>query len=229
MATVKTYGGGKLVDQDVDENVIASRVLGRTLKEVVVMYEANRRAGTHKTKERGEVAGSSKKPWKQKHTGRARAGHKRSPLWRGGGTVFGPRPRSYYCNIPRKQRRVALASALVGKLLDSEVFVADGFPTKEPSTKSAYALLQELGAAVSTLIVTVEHDDVVWRSVRNLPTIDLMALGDLNAFDVLRRKNLVFTPQAFDELMSREWSQKQEGSQNRGGQPVAAGEEVNDG
>jgi large subunit ribosomal protein L4 len=192
------------------------------------MYEANRRAGTHKTKERGEVAGSSKKPWKQKHTGRARAGHKRSPLWRGGGTVFGPRPRSYYCNIPRKQRRVALASALVGKLQDGEVFVADGFPTKQPSTKAAYALLEELGAAYSTLIVTAERDDVVWRSVRNIPGVDLMALADLNAFDVVKRQNVVFTPQAFDDLMSRPWSQKRD-AQDGVGQPVATGEEVNDG
>lgn len=208
MATVKTYGGGKVDSREVDENVIASRVLGRTLKEVIVMYEANRRKGTHKTKERGEVAGSNKKPWKQKHTGRARAGTKRSPLWRGGGTTFGPRPRSYYCSVPRKQRRVALASALYGKLRDGEVSVVDGFPTKEPSTKTANQVLESVGAEDSALVVTAEHDIVAWRSLRNLPGVGVLPLADLNARDILLYENLVFTPAAFDQMMARNWNQK---------------------
>jgi large subunit ribosomal protein L4 len=208
MATVKTYGGGDLNSRDVDASVFAPRVLGRTLKEVLVMYEANQRQGTHKTKERGEVAGSGKKPWRQKHTGRARAGDKRSPLWRGGGTVFGPRPRDYYCRIPRKQRRVALASALFGKLEDGEVIVADGFPTDKPSTKSALSVLRAVGAEQNALVVSAELDQNLHLSLRNAPKVDVLPLSELNALSVLRRRWLVFTPAAFDQVLQKDWSQR---------------------
>ncbi|MEZ5990354.1 MAG: 50S ribosomal protein L4 [Planctomycetota bacterium] len=213
MATVKTYGDGKLDAREVDASVIASRVLGRTLKEALVGYEANQRQGTAKTKERGEVAGSSKKPWKQKHTGRARAGHKRSPLWRGGGTVFGPRPRDFTQGSNRKQRRVALASALLGKLEDGEVMVVDGFPTREPSTKEACRVLQAVGATSGALVVTAGLDRTVWMSLRNVPRVDVLPLSDLNARAMLLRRNVIFTPAAFDQLLQRRWSQKREDAQ----------------
>lgn len=208
MATVKTYGGGKIGTQEVDESVIASRVLGRTLKEVLVNHEANQRQGNAKTKERGEVSGSHKKPWKQKHTGRARAGFKRSPIWRGGGTVFGPRTRSFYVDQNKKQKRVALASALLGKLQDEEVFVVDGFPTQKPSTKEAVKVLEAVGADRGALVVTAELDRNAWLSLRNVASVDVMPLADINAHAVLLRKNVIFTPAAFDQLLSRKWSQK---------------------
>ena len=206
MASVKTYGGGKVGTREVDETVLAAKVLGRTLKEVLVMYEANARQGTAKTKERGEISGSNKKPWKQKHTGRARAGSRKSPIWRGGGTVFGPRPRSFYCRVPTKQRRVALASALYAKLRDGEVLVVDGLPSQSPSTKEAYSLLCAVGAQRSALIVTHEHDAIAYRSVRNIKNVDIMPLSDLNARAVLLRQNLVFTPLAFDQLLAKDWN-----------------------
>lgn len=208
MASVKTYGGGKVGTMEVDEKVLSSKVLGRTLKEVVVMYEANVRQGTAKTKERGEVAGSGKKPWKQKHTGRARAGSRKSPIWRGGGTVFGPRPRSFYCAIPIKQRRAALASALFARLQDGEIMVVDGLPSQTPSTKAAYKLLCAVDAQDSALIVTHQHDPIAYRSVRNLKNVDIMPLADLNAHAVLLRRHLVFTPLAFDQLLAKDWSTK---------------------
>jgi len=208
MGTVKTYGGGKIGTQEVDESVIASRVLGRTLKEVLVNHEANQRQGNAKTKERGEVSGSHKKPWKQKHTGRARAGFKRSPIWRGGGTVFGPRTRSFYTDQNKKQKRVALASALLGKLQDEEVFVVDGFPTQKPSTKEAVKVLEAVGADRGALVVTAELDRNAWLSLRNVACVDVMPLADINAHAVLLRKNVIFTPAAFDQLLSRKWSQK---------------------
>ncbi len=205
MAEVKTFGGGKRGTREVDETVFGERLLGRTLKEVLVMYEANARQGTAKTKERGEVAGSSKKPWRQKHTGRARAGHKRSPLWRGGGTIFGPRPRDYSYHAPRKQRRLALATALRAKLLDGEVYVVDGFPTKQPSTKDAAKVLADAGVEGSALVVSEAPDSVLVKSLRNLPRVDVRCVDDLNARTVLLRKNLVFTPAAFDKLLARDW------------------------
>ncbi len=208
MATVKTYGGGDVGAREVDAAVFAPKVLGRTLKEVLVMYEANHRQGTHKTKERAEVAGTSKKPWRQKHTGRARAGDKRSPLWRGGGTTFGPRVRDYYCRIPRKQRRVALASALFGKLEDGEVIVADGFPQGGPSTKAALNVLRAVGAEDNALVVSAERDETLYLSLRNAPKVDVLPVSELNALSVLRRRWLVFTPAAFDKVLSMNWSQR---------------------
>ncbi len=208
MAEVKTYGGGKQGAREVDANLFGERLLGRTLKEALVMYEANLRQGTAKTKERGEVSGSSKKPWKQKHTGRARAGHKRSPLWRGGGTIFGPRVRDYSYKMPRKQRRLALATALRAKLLDGEIYVVGGFPSQSPSTKEAVKLLESAGVAGGALVVSAQPDPVLVKSLRNLPRVDVTTVDDLNARSVLLRKNLVFTPEAFDNLLARGWSQK---------------------
>lgn len=220
MATVKTYSGSKVGSLEVDENTIAPRLLGRTLKEALVMYEANLRQGTHKAKERREVAGSQKKLYRQKHTGRARAGDVRSPLRRGGGTIFGPRPRDYSFSLPKKQRRVALASALRGKLADGEVIVVDGFPTQEPKTKEAVAVLAAVEADKSALVVTAETDPVVVKSLRNVPQVDVVAVSDLNARAVLLRRHLVFTPAAFDKLLARRWSQRskrREPSERSGG------------
>ena len=208
MATVKTYSGSDIGSHEVDEKLFASRILGRTLKEAVVMYEANKRQGTAKTKDRSEVRGSQKKMYKQKHTGRARAGDIRSPIRRGGGTIFGPRPRDYSYAMPKKQRRVALASALFGKLRDNEVLVVEGWPTQEPSTKAAYALLKTIGAEKSALVVTAAVEAQLVRSLRNVPNVDVRTVSDLNAHIVLLRRNLVFTPAAFDQLVARKWSQK---------------------
>ena len=193
MATVKTFAGSKVGTRDVDETVFAQRILGRTLKEALVMYEANKRQGTHSAKERSAVAGSQKKLYRQKHTGRARAGDVRSPLRRGGGTVFGPRPRDYSYQLPKKQRRVALASALFGKLVDGEVTVVDGFPASEPSTKAARAVLREIGADTGALVVTLDVDPVLVKSVRNLPHSKYIAPEGLNVYDVLKHETLVVT------------------------------------
>src|SRR5688500_5613369 len=152
MVQIKYYSGGAVSTRDVDANVFGDRVLGRMLKEALVMYEANKRAGTAKTKERGEVKGPNKKPWKQKHTGRARAGTSKSPLWTGGGRIFGPRPRDYEYHIPIKERRLALASALLSKFRDGEVTVVDGLPKDKPSTKSAFGVLAAAGVEGSALV-----------------------------------------------------------------------------
>ncbi|HMQ20873.1 MAG TPA: 50S ribosomal protein L4 [Planctomycetota bacterium] len=208
MATVKTYSGSAHGSLEVDAKVFAPKVLGRTLKEAVVMYEANKRQGTHSARERSEVAGSQKKMYKQKHTGRARAGDIRSPLRRGGGTVHAPKPRDYSFKMPKKQRRVALASAIFGKLSDGEVFVVDGLPTQEIKTKAAYAVLAAVGVESSSLVVTDGVEPKLVRSLRNVPSVSVLPVADLNAHTVLLHKNLVFTPTAFDKLMARPWSQK---------------------
>ena len=225
MATVKTYSGSKLGTLDVDEKRVASRILGRTLKEALVMYEANKRQGTHKAKQRSEVQGSQKKMYKQKHTGRARAGDIRSPLRRGGGTIFAPRPRDYSYQMPKKQRRVALASAIYAKLIDDEVVVAEGLPTDAPSTKSAVAVLDAVGADRGALVVTNAVEPNVVKSLRNVPNVEVLPVSDLNAHAVLRRRHVVFTPDAFDALLARDFDQRS----TRRGQERRGDGEVNDG
>lgn len=200
MAEVKVYTSGSLSSKEVDTALFGERVLGRTLKDAVVMYEANARQGTHKAKTRGEVKGPNKKLWKQKHTGRARMGTRKSPLWRGGGVVFGPRPRDYSYQMPKKARRLALRNAIFTKFRDGEVAIADGWPSEAPSTKSAHGVLKALGMERSTLVVTEERDVVLYQSLRNVPAVDVQPLSDLNAHQVLLRRFLVLTPEAFEKL-----------------------------
>ncbi len=203
MVEVKHYSGGSLSSQEVDASSFGDRVLGRTLKDAVVMYEANVRAGTVKTKTRGEVKGVNSKLWKQKHTGRARMGSPKVVHWRGGGVAFGPRPRDYTYHMPVKARRAALQNALYTKFNDNEVSVADGWPADKPSTKSAVAILKALGIERSALIVTEENNTNLYRSLRNVPHIDVCPVSDLNARMVLLRRNLVLTPAALEQLQQR--------------------------
>jgi large subunit ribosomal protein L4 len=201
MVDVKVYSGGSVATRSVDDSSFDDRVLKRTLKDAVVMYEANRRAGTAKALTRGEVAGPNKKLWKQKQTGRARMGTKKSPIWRGGGVAFGPRPRDYSYHMPKKARRAALRSALVSKLRDGEVAIAEGWPTERPSTNTAAGILQARGLhGQSVLVVTAEHDRTTYLSLRNVPWEDVRPVADLNAHQVLLRRHLVATPDAFDKL-----------------------------
>lgn len=203
MAQVKVYNGGSVSTTDVDPSLFGDRILGRTLKDAVVMYEANRRQGNASTKTRAEVAGANHKLWKQKHTGRARMGTVKAPQWTGGGVAFGPRPRDYAYHMPKKARRVALRNAVFSKFQDGEVCVADGWPTEQPNTKQAVGILHALGIERSALIVTAENDRVVWMSLRNVPHVDVRPLSDLNAHDVLLRRHMILTPAALDAIKVR--------------------------
>ena len=158
---LKSYKGGKQGSVQVDAAPFGSKVLYRTLKDAVVMYLANQRQGTVNTRGRADVAGSNKKPWRQKHTGRARAGDRKTPIWRGGGTVFGPHPRDYSYHMPVKARRVALRSAIAGKLADGEVVVADLSSFTSPAAKSARKLLADLGAPRRAVVVLRQRNESV--------------------------------------------------------------------
>lgn len=203
MVDVKVYSNGAVSSADVDASSFGDRVLARTLKDAVVMYEANLRSGTAKAKTRSEVAGPNNKLWKQKHTGRARMGTKKSPLWRGGGIVFPPVPRDYSYQMPIKARRAALRNAIFTKFRDGEVAIADGWPREKPSAKSAVAILSALGVDGSALVVTAAPDRVLHLSLRNVPSVDVRAVADLNARDVLLRRNMVVTPEALEVLRER--------------------------
>jgi len=200
MAEVKVFQGGAVKTTDVDASLFGTRVLGRTLKDAVVMYEANKRAGTAKAKTRSEVNGPNKKLWPQKHTGRARMGTAKSPLWRGGGVVFPPVPRDYSYQMPVKARRAAVRNALFTKFRDGEVAVAEGLAGDKPNTKAAVTILQKLGMARSTTIVTDKADRNLVLSLRNVPLVDVCNVGDLNARQVLLRRWLVVTPAALEVL-----------------------------
>lgn len=177
--------GAKAGSKEVATDAFGDKVLYKTLKDAVVMYQANQRQGTVKTKTRCEVHGTSKKPWKQKHLGRARAGDVKSPIWRGGGTVFGPRPRDYSYHMPAKARRVALRSAIAGKLKDGELHLFDPAGFTAPSAKTARAVLAGLGSPRRVLVVTTETNTDVWKSFRNFPGAKVRIAVDLCAFDVV--------------------------------------------
>lgn len=203
MAELKVLKDGSVTTEAFDASLFGTRVLGRTLKDAVVMYEANQRAGTHKVKTRSEVRGPNKKLWPQKHTGRARMGTPKSPLWRGGGIIFGPQPRDYSYKMPAKARRAAVRNALFTKFRDGEVAVVTGLPSEKPSTKQAVAQLGKLGIQRSATVVTDGSDRNVWLSLRNVPLVDVCPVADLNARQVLLRRWLVVTPAALEALKQR--------------------------
>jgi large subunit ribosomal protein L4 len=167
------------------------------IHEAVVNYLANQRQGTHATKTKGLVRGGGKKPWKQKHTGRARAGSIRSPLWRGGGITFGPQPRDYSYKLPKKVRKLALMSAVHEKLSNGEVLVIDKLSLEKPKTKDMLSILKNLDlGSKSVLIVLPEKDDAVVLSARNIPGVRVMRALDLNVYDVVASGAVLMTKDA---------------------------------
>lgn len=202
MIELAVYNGqGKEVEKlSLAEERLGGEVKKALLKEAVLMYEANKRVGTACTKTKAEVHGSGRKPWAQKHTGRARAGTVRSPLWRKGGVVFGPKPRDYSYQIPKKAKKAALHSALLGKLLDGEVTVVDMLELDTPRTKKMVQLLKTLGIHESCLVVAKDDNHVLWKSVRNIPGMALMPASQLNAYEILRRKRLLITKDQLNSI-----------------------------
>jgi large subunit ribosomal protein L4 len=176
----------KIGTVDLPNEVFGSKAKSALVHEAVVMQLACERQGTASTLRRGEVSGSGKKPWKQKHTGRARAGSIRSPLWRHGGTVFGPRPRSYVMTMPKKKYRAALQSALSAKLAGGGLTVVSDLAIAEPKTKLLAKVLAGLGLPPKTLIVAGESRNDLARAARNLRDVKLVRPEALNVYDVLR-------------------------------------------
>jgi large subunit ribosomal protein L4 len=165
------------------------------LHQVVTAQLAGARAGTHKTKKRSEVRGGGAKPWRQKGTGRARAGSIRAPQWRGGGVAHGPEPRDYSQRTPKKMRRLALLSALSARAAENAVMVVEAFDWTAPKTRDAVALLAAVGAGGKTLLVLTSLDEVAGVAFRNLPQIVISEPGHLTAYDVLWARNVIFTTQ----------------------------------
>jgi len=188
-----------------DDRLFGAEVNTDLLYRTVRMQLANRRQGTHSTKTRGEVRGGGRKPWRQKGTGRARAGSRRSPLWVGGGTIFGPKPRSYEIKLTKKMKRGALVSALSDRAKDGKVVLIDRISFDEPKTKAAVALLDRLGLTGSTLVVvgTDECVSAVRKSFANLPQVKCIPSRGINVYDIIRHENLLLTLSATEELRGR--------------------------
>jgi len=200
---VKSYKAGSVGQVEVEEKPFGDKILYRTLKDAVVMHQANQRQGNASTKGRSEIARSRKKPYRQKHTGRARAGDTASPIWRGGGTVHGPKPRDFSYHMPAKARRVATRSALAGKLKDGEVVVVELGTFSAPSAKSARKILVDLGSPRRALLVLNERDENVYKSFRNFPGVEVRTADELCAFDVVAGGLLIAEAGVFEKLATR--------------------------
>jgi len=189
----------KVAEVTLNDAVFGAEVNRDVIYEVVRMQMAARRQGTHDTKERGEISGGGKKPWRQKGTGRARAGTTRSPLWRGGGTVFGPTPRDYAFSVPRKVRRLALISALSLKVREEKLLVLKDFPLAEVKTKKFKEVLDRFGLK-KTLVVIDRPDAVLEKSSRNLPDVKMMRCEGINVYDLLKYDSLVLLEPSIQKL-----------------------------
>jgi large subunit ribosomal protein L4 len=186
---------------DVREDVFGGRAHGGDLIwESVVRANAGERRGTHKAKNRALVSGSGKKPWRQKGTGRARVGSIRTPLWRHGGTVFPPQPRSYAFTLPKKVERGALRAALALKVKDGHLIVVDALTPGEIKTKTAAAMLKKLGVDGKAVVVDVALDDKLTRSMRNIAGVTVVASNRLTARDVMNAERVVATKSALERL-----------------------------
>jgi len=188
---------------DVSDELFGGRVNAAVIWESVVRANAAARRGTHATKNRALVSGSGKKPWRQKGTGRARVGETRNPLWRHGGTVFGPQPRDYSWAMPRKARAAALRAALSQRLRDGAVMVIEAFEVGEPKTKLLKALLGKIGVAGKAVVVDHEPSEYLVLSGRNLEGVKVVASSHLTAYDVMDCVHLVVSQEAIDKLEER--------------------------
>ncbi len=195
MATidVMTPAGGKAGTTELDDAVFGIEPNVAVMHQVVTAQLAARRAGTHSTKTRREVRGGGAKPWKQKGTGRARAGSSTVPNWRGGGVAMGPKPRDYSQKTPKKMKRLALHSALSDRAAEGNVRVVDGWSFDAPKTKDAQAALSAIGAEGKVLVVIDPVDEAAWKSFRNLGDVHVVSPGELNTYDILNHDVVVFT------------------------------------
>ena len=198
----------KVGSVDLRDEVFGGRVKTDLIWEAVVHQNAQEHKGTHQTKNRANVSGSGKKPWRQKGTGRARVGEIRNPLWRHGGTVFGPQPRSYDYQLPRKVKAGALRAAIAAKLADGTLTVVDaldagraeGEAPRHAKTKATAAMFKKLGASGKTLVIDVAHNDAFVLSARNIAGVTLVPSGRVTARDVMNTSRVIATREAIEKL-----------------------------
>jgi len=196
--------GQKINTMQVDERIFGGTVNVPLLKQAIVAYHANRRQGTVKTKGRGEVSGSTKKLFAQKHTGNARRGNIRTNVMRGGGMAFAKKPRDFRKDFPKNMRKAALKSAILAKLLGNDLMVVEGLQVAAPKTKVMAGLMKNLKINRSCLLTLAQQDKNIYLSSRNVQDITVMVAADLNAFDVATRQKMLVTSQAMSALLNQE-------------------------
>jgi large subunit ribosomal protein L4 len=190
---IKTQSGADAGTADLPDDVFGIEPNVPVMHQVVTAQLAAKRQGTHSTKTRSEVRGGGAKPWRQKGTGRARAGSSNSPIWRGGGIAHGPKPRDYSQKTPKKMVKLALRSALSDRASEGNVIVVDSWSFDAPKTKDAVAALSAIGAEGKVLMVLGDNDETAYKSFRNLTNVHCMHVGELNTYDVLDSDVVVFT------------------------------------
>ncbi|MCX7905720.1 MAG: 50S ribosomal protein L4 [Elusimicrobiales bacterium] len=192
---------GKIEIPDV---LIEEEVNKYFLHEVVKYYLSNERVGTASTKTRAEVSGGGRKPWRQKHTGRSRQGSIRSPLWKGGGVVFGPKPRDYSLDIPKKKLKLALKQALTQRLKENAVYIFEVFSFSQPKTKNFVSLINNLSLANKKILVVLsEVNDATLKSMRNYPYVEYVSAQNVNAYDILNSEVILMDKNALDVIAKR--------------------------
>lgn len=184
---------------ELPDDIFGVKVNKALLFEAVHNYRANKRQGTAATKTKGLVSGGGKKPYKQKGTGRARAGSNRSPLWRGGGTIFGPQPRDYSYKMPKKAKWLALSSALAAKFADNEIVIIDDLSIAEPKTRAVKTLLQKLELE-NVLIIVPGKDEKLELAARNIPGVNVARVSELNVYSVLSHEKLLISKDAVERM-----------------------------
>jgi large subunit ribosomal protein L4 len=204
MPLVKVYSTGKkkVSEMELDERIFNVEVKDHLLHDVVRLQLARRRAGTASTKNRSAVRGGGRKPYRQKGTGRARAGSTRSPLWRGGGVIFGPIPRDFSYNLPKKVKKQALKIALSARAAEGKLLVLNQFELKEIKTKPFVEILNRLGM-VKALIVTGKENFNLERSARNVPGVKVLRVEGLNVYDIFNHENLILVKDAVEKIQER--------------------------
>lgn len=200
---VVAAGGGKKGEVDVPEAVFGRQGRDGLLWEAVRTYLANQRQGTAKTKTRGEVSGTGKKPFRQKHTGRARHGSRRTVIWTGGGVCFGPQPRDYRLAMPRKKQRQALAVALSARVAEGGVRVVEEFTLGQPKTRELAGILEGFGFEGSVLLLPAAVDESLKRASRNIPGLTVMPASQVHTYAVLRHDQVVFTDKGLEQFCGR--------------------------
>ena len=206
METLPVYDrtGAEVGNYQIDPAELAPRISKQLLHDVVVMYQANRRQGSAKTKGRSEVEGTTKKMYRQKGTGNARAGSRRSGIRRGGGHIFAKRPRDWSYRLPKKAVRMATRMALASRITDQEVTLIDELSFETPKTGQMASILKALGLGDVTLLVAVpEYDVNLYKSIRNLKDVAVMPVAELNALSVLKPRRLLMTPGALDAFREK--------------------------
>ena len=195
--------GQVLRQVDVPDDVFGVEVKDHLLHEVVRYQLARRRQGTAHTKNRSAVRGGGRKPWRQKGTGRARAGSRRSPLWRGGGTVFGPMPRTYAYSMPKKKRRAALCGALTLKLRENGFRVIDRFDVAQPKTRQIVQLIKNFTEESKVLLLIGEPNETLYLSARNILQVKVLPVAGLNVYDLLHHTTVICAEEALDKISGR--------------------------